>query len=207
MPREVYKSVIARCPCLFRGVYYRPVVHIVASELKDPICHSYECQIGSFSSEATYNWICKTRKLSFTNRSPIRLCRNLTKIWYVETNNSSENTRHPPNVRLMLVHRLRRWPNMGPTLVSCLLGVKTTVICHMLMFITFTTVWQCDACSPGIVIMMTDVLLGRPTCASMTSHSLPSRRPLWRLSITIEYFRDVILTYLMRCPPSTSHTT
>ena len=27
-------------------------VHIVASELKDPICHSNECQIGSFSSEA-----------------------------------------------------------------------------------------------------------------------------------------------------------
>ena len=26
---------------------------IVASELKDPICHSDECQIGSFSSEAT----------------------------------------------------------------------------------------------------------------------------------------------------------
>ena len=25
----------------------------VASELKDPICHSDECQIGSFSSEAT----------------------------------------------------------------------------------------------------------------------------------------------------------
>ena len=27
--------------------------YIVASELKDPICHSDECQIGSFSSEAT----------------------------------------------------------------------------------------------------------------------------------------------------------
>ena len=27
--------------------------HVVASELKDPICHSNECQIGSFSSEAT----------------------------------------------------------------------------------------------------------------------------------------------------------
>ena len=27
--------------------------HIVASELNDPICHSNECQIGSFSSEAT----------------------------------------------------------------------------------------------------------------------------------------------------------
>ena len=26
---------------------------LVASELKDPICHSDECQIGSFSSEAT----------------------------------------------------------------------------------------------------------------------------------------------------------
>ena len=28
-------------------------VHLVASEQKDPICHSNECQIGSFSSEAT----------------------------------------------------------------------------------------------------------------------------------------------------------
>ena len=27
--------------------------YIVASELNDPICHSDECQIGSFSSEAT----------------------------------------------------------------------------------------------------------------------------------------------------------
>ena len=27
--------------------------HLVASELKDPICHSDECQIGSFSSEVT----------------------------------------------------------------------------------------------------------------------------------------------------------
>ena len=27
--------------------------YIVASELKDPICHSNECQIGSFSSVAT----------------------------------------------------------------------------------------------------------------------------------------------------------
>ena len=34
--------------------------YIVASELKDPICHSDECQIGSFSSEATtcyYIWM------------------------------------------------------------------------------------------------------------------------------------------------------
>ena len=29
------------------------IQYIVASELKDPICHSNECQIGSFSSEAT----------------------------------------------------------------------------------------------------------------------------------------------------------
>ena len=28
-------------------------LQIVASKLKDPICHSNECQIGSFSSEAT----------------------------------------------------------------------------------------------------------------------------------------------------------
>ena len=28
-------------------------MYFVASELKDPICHSDECQIGSFSSEAT----------------------------------------------------------------------------------------------------------------------------------------------------------
>ena len=29
------------------------ITDIVASELKDPICHSNECQIGSFISEAT----------------------------------------------------------------------------------------------------------------------------------------------------------
>ena len=29
------------------------VVYPVASKLNDPICHSDECQIGSFSSEAT----------------------------------------------------------------------------------------------------------------------------------------------------------
>ena len=28
-------------------------LYIVASEQKDPICHSNECQIGSFSSQAT----------------------------------------------------------------------------------------------------------------------------------------------------------
>ena len=28
-------------------------LNIVALELNDPICHSNECQIGSFSSEAT----------------------------------------------------------------------------------------------------------------------------------------------------------
>ena len=33
-------------------------VHIVASKLKDPICHSDECQIGSFSSEATTCGFC-----------------------------------------------------------------------------------------------------------------------------------------------------
>ena len=63
--------------------------YIVASELKDPICHSDECQIGSFSSEAwfiqnhsavsevSYTWLItsplsssmvlnKFRKFSFT---------------------------------------------------------------------------------------------------------------------------------------------
>ena len=31
--------------------------YFVASELKDPICHSNECQIGSFSSEATICYV------------------------------------------------------------------------------------------------------------------------------------------------------
>ena len=34
-------------------VFFWEREHLVASELKDPICHSNECQIGSFSSEAT----------------------------------------------------------------------------------------------------------------------------------------------------------
>ena len=39
--------------------------HIVASELKDPISHYDECQIGSFSSEATlyhYSYLKYQRK-------------------------------------------------------------------------------------------------------------------------------------------------
>ena len=38
--------------------------YFVASELKDPICHSNECQIGSFSSEAT-------------------ICRNELSLWFL----------------------------------------------------------------------------------------------------------------------------
>ena len=34
-------------------IHFGESQYIVASELKDPICHSDECQIGSFSSEAT----------------------------------------------------------------------------------------------------------------------------------------------------------
>ena len=44
--RSSYRILSAKSSfCLF--------IHIVALELKDPICHSNECQIGSFSSEAT----------------------------------------------------------------------------------------------------------------------------------------------------------
>ena len=38
--------------------------HIVASELKEPIYHSNECQIGSFSSEATIYNMVLVKKLS-----------------------------------------------------------------------------------------------------------------------------------------------
>ena len=34
------------------------------------------------------------------------------------------NTRHPPDVRPMMVHRLRRWPNISPTLGGCLLFAR-----------------------------------------------------------------------------------
>ena len=40
------------------------VFNIVASELKDPICHSNECQIGSFSSEATICFISRHMRVS-----------------------------------------------------------------------------------------------------------------------------------------------
>ena len=41
-------------------------IQFVASELKDPICHSDECQIGSFSSEATNlkMEVCQSRAMS-----------------------------------------------------------------------------------------------------------------------------------------------
>ena len=35
------------------ALIYHRAYYIVASELKDPICHFNECQIGSFSSEPT----------------------------------------------------------------------------------------------------------------------------------------------------------
>ena len=56
----IWESDVYRRQILTTKVYPRAVrvnvflkVHVVASELKDPICHSNECQIGSFSSEAT----------------------------------------------------------------------------------------------------------------------------------------------------------
>ena len=36
------------------------------------------------------------------------------------------NTRHWTNVVLMLSHRLRRWPNINPTLVQCLVFAETS---------------------------------------------------------------------------------
>ena len=44
-----FKDFLSRMHCST----VKEVIYIVASELKDPICHSDECQIGSFSSEAT----------------------------------------------------------------------------------------------------------------------------------------------------------
>ena len=38
---------------LFSALGFNLKRYIVASKLNDPICHSNECQIGSFSSEAT----------------------------------------------------------------------------------------------------------------------------------------------------------
>ena len=38
-------------------IRYKLNDYFAASELKDPICHSDECQIGSFSSEATICYI------------------------------------------------------------------------------------------------------------------------------------------------------
>ena len=42
------RSVVSLC-----YMFTHRRIYIVASELNDPICHSNECQIGSFSSEAT----------------------------------------------------------------------------------------------------------------------------------------------------------
>ena len=44
--------------------------HIVASELKDPICHSNECQIGSSSSEATYAYLTRMQIPPFVKYKP-----------------------------------------------------------------------------------------------------------------------------------------
>ena len=66
---------------LSKLVFAWRTVYIVASALKDPICHSNECQIGSFSSEATICYpvhvsLCLYQRIQFnrsisTNRRPI----------------------------------------------------------------------------------------------------------------------------------------
>ena len=49
--------------------------YIAATELKDPICHSVECQIGSFSSEAM---ICSDLWPELRVRGPYRFYRSIT---------------------------------------------------------------------------------------------------------------------------------
>ena len=51
-----------RLHCTLQAFEQFIALYIVASELKDPICHSSECQIGSFSSVAT---ICTTTMTNF----------------------------------------------------------------------------------------------------------------------------------------------
>ena len=55
-------------------------VHIVASELKDPICHSNECQIGFFSSEATT--CLQIIAVYFNTESQYCTCTCIYKIYY-----------------------------------------------------------------------------------------------------------------------------
>ena len=40
-------------------------------------------------------------------------------------------SRPPPNVDLMLAHRLRRWPNILSTLVRCLVFAGRACPCHL----------------------------------------------------------------------------
>ena len=47
----VFFTVSAIALLIYLMSLYLKRLYIVASELKDPICHSDECQIGSFSSE------------------------------------------------------------------------------------------------------------------------------------------------------------
>ena len=56
-PFKIIINVLVSSFCFtwLRSICYgsMTIIYIVASELKDPICHSDECQIGFFSSEAT----------------------------------------------------------------------------------------------------------------------------------------------------------
>ena len=45
-------------------------MYIAASELNDPICHSDECQIGSFSSEATIWIVCQEISIYISIKTP-----------------------------------------------------------------------------------------------------------------------------------------
>ena len=52
----------------------------------------------------------------YTRAPAILQCHATTHMWYT----IPMNTRHPPNVGLILAHRLRRWANINPTLGGCL---------------------------------------------------------------------------------------
>ena len=97
--------------CVMNGTGLNPscpnTKYIVASELKDPIWHSSEWQMGSFSSEAL---------------SPITvISHNLTSAQktIIVTANSA-NRRRWSNIGLMLDQRRRWLANINPTLGRCL---------------------------------------------------------------------------------------
>ena len=105
------------------------LMYIVASELKDPICHSNECQIGSFSSVATICTLLVTINLSVCLGLSVLCPLKATLLTVLNGLNCVAMDYTLPLYCIgqstlftnpMLGHHLRRWHTIKSTLMRCI---------------------------------------------------------------------------------------